>query len=158
MKARAVCGALVVAAAIGFVSAAAAEESGTKAVDAAWMKAMKANDIDAVLACYAPDAVMWFPEAPEARGSAAIRNIYAGYFAAYTVSDVTLPNTAYQTSGDLSAGWGDYVMTLMPKKGGDSVVLKGRFTGVSKKIGGKWVYVSDHASPTPPPPPPAAAK
>ena len=127
---------------------------GVQEVDAAWMKAMKANDIDAVVACYAPDAVMWFPEAPEARGTKAIREIYAGYFDAYTLTDVTLPSASYESSGDLSAGWGNYVMTLQPKKGGDPVVLKGRFTGVAKRSGGKWWYVSDHASPDPAPAPP----
>ena len=134
------------------LSALAADE-GSKAVDAAWMKAMKANDMDAVVACYAPDAVMWFPNAPEARGTKAIRDIYAGYFDAYTVSDVVLPSSAYQTSGELSAGWGNFILTLQPKKGGDPVVMKGRFTDVAMRIGGKWLYVADHASATPAPPP-----
>ena len=130
----------------------AAEDGGAKSVDAAWMKAMKANDMDAVLACYAADAVMWLPEAAEARGTKAIREVYAGYFEAYTVEDALLPNATYQTSGDLSAAWGNYVLKLKPKKGGDMVVLKGRFTVVSKKLGGKWVYVADQASAEPPPP------
>ena len=138
--------------------AALAADDGAKATDAAWMKAMKANDIEAVLACYAPEAVMWFPNAPEARGSKAIRDIYAGYFDAYTVSTVMIANSAYETSGDLSAGWGSFLLTLQPKKGGDPVVMKGRFTDVAKRVGGKWLYVADHASATPPPaPPPAAA-
>jgi len=156
MRIRALQGILVFAAGIGLASSAVAQDAGAKVVDAAWVKAMKANDMEAVLACYAPDAVMWLAEAPEARGTAAIRSIYAGYFAAYTVSDVALVSPTYEASGDLSAGWGSYVLTLAPKKGGDPVVLKGRFTDVSKKVGGKWVYVADHASATPPPP--AAAK
>jgi ketosteroid isomerase-like protein len=138
--------------------AALAADGGAKDVDAAWLKAMRANDLDGVVACYAPDAVMWFPDAPEARGTKAIRDIYMGYFSTYTVSDVTLPNSVYQTSGDLSTGWGNFTMTLQPKKGGDPVVMKGRFIDVAKRSGGKWLYVADHASATPVPPPPAAAK
>lgn len=121
--------------------------------DSAWMKAMKANDLDAVVACYAPDAVMWFPDAPEARGSEAIRKTYAGYFDAYRVADVALPNITHQTSGDVDGSWGNYMFDLRPKKGGDPVVLKGRFVAVMKRIGGKWLLVADHASATPAPAP-----
>ncbi|HWZ86955.1 MAG TPA: DUF4440 domain-containing protein [Thermoanaerobaculia bacterium] len=152
MRTRALQGILVFAAVIGLVSSARAQDAGAKVLDTAWVKAMKANDLEAVVACYAPDAVAWLPDAPEARGIAAIRGIYAGYFAAYTVSDAVLVSPAYEASGDLSAGWGSYVLTLNPKKGGDPVVLKGRFTAVAKKVGGKWLYVADHTSATPPPP------
>jgi ketosteroid isomerase-like protein len=131
---------------------AAADEGGSKAVDAAWMKAMKANDLEAVVACYASDAVLWLPDAPEARGTKAIRDVYAGYFNAYTVSDAALTNASYQTSGDLSTAWGNFKLTLAPKAGGSPVVLTGRFTSVSKKSGGKWAYVADQASNDPPPP------
>jgi uncharacterized protein (TIGR02246 family) len=132
--------------------AAAAEEAGAKAVDMAWAKGMKANDLEAVVVCYAPDAVMWLPDAAEAKGIKAIRDTYTGFFAAYSIADVAFPGAVYQTSGDLSAGWGDFTLTLQPKKGGDPVVMKGRFTEVAKKIGGKWLYVADHASADPPPP------
>jgi uncharacterized protein (TIGR02246 family) len=139
--------------AIALASTLSAQET-PKDADAAWMKAMKANDLSAVVALYAPDAVMWFPEAPEARGTDAIRKTYAGYFDAYTVADVALTNVVHQTSGDLDANWGNYMFDLRPKKGGDPVVLKGRFTAVMKKIGGKWLLVADHASATPAPPKP----
>ena len=136
--------------ALALVSTVSAQDT-PKDADAAWMKAMKANDLSAVVALYAPDAVMWFPEAPEARGTEAIRKTYAGYFDAYTVADVALTNVTHQTSGDLDANWGNYVFDLRPKKGGDPVVLKGRFVAVMKKIGGKWLLVADHASATPAP-------
>ena len=155
MRTRALTGILVLAAVVGLASSAVAQDAGAKTVDAAWVKAMKANDLDGIVACYASDAVMWFPGAPEARGTAAIRAIYATYFADFSVSDAVL-TPSYATSGDVSGAWGDFVLTLAPKKGGAPQVLKGRFTSVSKKIGGKWMYVADQASATPPPP--AAAK
>ncbi len=133
---------------------AAVAEDGSKAVDEAWLKGMKTNNLEAIVACYAPDAVLWLPGAPEARGSKAIRDVYAGLLSSFTVADVSLTNAAYQTSGDLSAAWGNFAMTLQPKDGGSPVVSKGRFTSASKKIGGKWVYVADHASDEPPPAPP----
>ncbi len=68
----------------------AAAEEGAKDVDAAWLKAVKANDVDALVACYWPDAVLWLPDAPEARGEKAIRATYAGLLAANTVVDASL--------------------------------------------------------------------
>ena len=74
----------LLACAFGLAAAAAvaAAEEGAKGVDAAWLKAVKANDVDALVACYWPDAVMWLPDAPEARGEKAIRAAYAGLLGA----------------------------------------------------------------------------
>lgn len=134
-------------------SATAHAQDSPRAADAVWTKAMKANDLDAIVACYAPDAVMWLPDAPEARGRQAIRDVYAGYLDAYTVADAALTDAFYETSGDLTGSWGHYAFTLQPKKGGDPVVLKGRYVVVMKRIGGNWLLVADHASATPPPKP-----
>ncbi|MEX0878417.1 MAG: SgcJ/EcaC family oxidoreductase [Thermoanaerobaculia bacterium] len=127
-------------------------EEGAKAVDAAWEKAMKAGDLDALVACYAPDAVMWLPGAPEARGAKAIRDAYAALLSGNTVTSTVFSNTVYETRGDWSVGWGDVVVTLAPKAGGAPTPLLARFTVVAKKLGGRWVYVSDHASSGPAPP------
>jgi len=128
-----------------------AADSGAKSVDAAWVKAMKANDLEAVLACYASDAVAWLPDSPEASGEKAIRAAYQGLFAANTVQDVSTTDTHYKTSGSLSVGWGRYSLTLAPKAGGAAVSMKGRFTEAAERRHGRWVYVNDHASAEPPP-------
>ena len=125
-----------------------AADTGSKSVDAAWMKAMKANDLEAALACYAPDAVAWLPGSPEASGAA-----YQGMLSANTVQDVAITDTHYKTSGSLSVGWGHFTVTLAPKSGGAPIVLKGRFTEVAERRGGRWLYVADHASAEPPPEP-----
>lgn len=121
-------------------------QTGAAAVDARWSAAMKANDLDAVMACYAPEAVMWLPGAAEARGEKAIRESYAGLLEANTVKSAVLSNTHYETSRGLSAGWGDFELILQPKSGGEPVVMKGRFLVVAKRRGGRWLYVADHAS------------
>lgn len=130
-----------------------AAETSPKDLDAAWTKAMKANSLDAVVACYAPDAVLWLPDAPQASGTTAIRATYEGLLAANTVQDVTLGEVHYKTSGDVSASWGNFVLTLAPRAGGAAIVMKGRFTGIAERRGGRWVYVADHASADPVPPP-----
>ena len=144
--------------ALGFATAAMAAEEGGKIVDAAWLKAIKANDLDAVLACYAPDAVLWLPDDPEARGEKAIRAAYTSLLSANTVVDASLTNAVYHPYLDVSTQWGNFTLVLKPKAGGDNVVLKGRFMSAAKKTGGRWLYVADIASAEPPPPasPPAA--
>jgi uncharacterized protein (TIGR02246 family) len=127
---------------------------GVESVDQAWAKAMKANDLAGVLACYAPDAVAWFPDEPEARGAAAIRKAYEQLFADNTVKDAVVAETHYKTAGDFGAGWGTFTLTLEPKKGGAPVTLKGRFTEIAERRSGRWVYVVDHASGEPAPPAP----
>ena len=138
---------------ISFVTAAAAP-AGAQAVDEAWRKAITANDLDGIMAVYSENAVMWLPDAPEAKGREAIRKSYAALLAANTVTAVTLASTHYETSGDLSVGWGDFTLTLSPKSGGNPVTLSGRFSVIARNEAGTWVYVVDHASAHPAPPNP----
>ena len=128
-----------------------AAESGAQIVDAAWIAAVKANDLDAVMKCYAPDAVMWLPNAPSARGAKAIRAAYEGLLSANTVKDATLSDVTYRTVGNTSVAWGRFSLTLAPKAGGDPVVMTGRFTEAAERRGGRWVYIVDHASAEPAP-------
>ena len=133
-----------------------AADTGAKTVDEAWVKAMKANDLEAVLACYAPDAVAWLPDSPEAKGEKAIRATYQGLLTANTVQDVTVTETNYKTTGNLSVGWGRFVLSLAPKSGGSPIAMKGRFIDVAELRDGRWFYIADHASAEPSPSPPPA--
>ena len=126
-----------------------AADRGAQAVDAAWAKAMKANNLDAVMKCYAPDAVAWLPGMREARGEQAIRSAYQGLLSANTVKDAALLDTKYKTTGTMSVGWGKYSITLVPKAGGNPVVMTGRYSEVAERRGGQWVYIVDHASAEP---------
>ena len=128
-----------------------AAETGAQSVDSSWVKAMKANDLEAVLKTYAPDAVVWLPQAKEARGEKAIRAAYEGLLSANTVKDVVLSETGYRTMGKASVGWGKFSLTLAPKAGDSPVVMTGRFTEIAERRGGRWVYIVDHASTVPPP-------
>ena len=95
----------VLACLVGLAAGVAIAEEGAKSLDAAWVKAMKANDVDAVVALYATDAVLWLPDAPEARGEKAIRATYAGLLAANTVVDASLSNGVYHPWGDVSTAY-----------------------------------------------------
>ena len=129
-------------------SAAAAD--GPESVSQAWKKAIEAGDIDALVACYASDAIGWFPDAPPVSGKEAIRQMFAAMLQKDTVK-VDVANTHYQTCGsDMAVGWGEYTITVTPKAGGRGTTVTGRFSEALRKEGGKWVYVMDHASAHPP--------
>ncbi len=51
----------------------------------------------------------------------------------------------HETMGNRTVSWGTFSMTLVPKALGKPVTATGRFTEVTEKRGGKWVYVVDHA-------------
>jgi uncharacterized protein (TIGR02246 family) len=129
-------------------------QDGVKGVDEAWVRAVKAGDVDAVVALYAPDAVLYPPDALEMHGTAEIRASYTEMLGAMTINEATI-DSQYQTSGDVSVGFGKATLTMTPKAGGSPQVFTVRVTAVARKIGGKWLYVVDHASaPLPPPPKP----
>ena len=111
-----------------------------------WKPAFVAGDADAVAACYAEDAVMYFPGGSAAAGRAAIRDGYAHYFSEYTITDAQLVEVGRVAHGDTVTSWGDFTITMVPKAGGAPIVSHGRFTDVSKRIDGQWRYVVDHAS------------
>jgi uncharacterized protein (TIGR02246 family) len=124
-----------------------------EAADQAWKKAMVAGDIDALVACYASDAIGWFPDTPPAKGKDAIRQAFAGMLKNNTIA-VDLTNTHYyECRNDMALGWGEYTITVTPKAGGNPITATGRFSEVLRKERGKWVYVMDHASPNPAPSP-----
>jgi uncharacterized protein (TIGR02246 family) len=152
-------GVLGLALVIGFglflpAAPASAATGGVEAIDLAWKKAFVANDLEAVLACYAPDAVAWLPDTPEAKGATAIRESFKAFLGANTIRDFTMSDTHYEIHGDRAVGWGRFVLTLVPKAGdgaGKTVSLAGRFSEVAAKRDGRWVYLVDHASIEPPP-------
>lgn len=116
-----------------------------------WTKAMKAGDVDAVAACYLPDAVMWFPGGGMVKGRAAIRKGYADYFAAYTIKDASLDDMGHVDAGDAITSWGTFKIVMVSKADGTAVTEHGRFTDVSRKVDGQWMYAVDHASDDPTP-------
>ena len=141
---------LTVALLLAYALPACAARPDPKSVDAAWIAAMKANDVEAVVKCYAPDAEVWFPGDPEARGTEAIRALLTSLLSANTVKDVVLSEAKYKVMGNSAAGWGKFELTLAPKDGSAPVVMTGRWTVISERRGNDWMYIVDHASADPP--------
>ena len=111
----------------------------------------ESGDADAVAACYAEDAVMWFPGGSMAKGRAAIRDGFAHFLADVTITDVELTEMGQETLGDTKVAWGTYAVSMVDKTTHAESVERGRYTDVQKKIDGRWLYIVDHPSDDPPP-------
>jgi uncharacterized protein (TIGR02246 family) len=118
-----------------------------------FLRGFKAGDADAVAACYAADAVLWIPGQPMAKGTQQIHDSLAGYFAAYTIKDMTITKLGGSEVGDDAVAWGTFTIVAIARDTGKESTEVGRYVDVSRKIDGKWVYVVDHASDDPAPAP-----
>jgi uncharacterized protein (TIGR02246 family) len=148
---------LAIALLLGLAGVPAWAEEGEAASDC-FIRNFKANDADAVTACYAADAVLWVPGQPMARGTEQIHAAFAGYFAAYTVKDFTVEKLGGSVVGDDATAWGTYTIVAVAKDTGKETTEVGRFVDVSRRIDGKWRYLADHASDDPAPAPAPAAE
>lgn len=131
---------------------AASPASGVKNLDAAWTKAVLAGDAAGLAALYADDAVLVMPGAPAVRGGKAIGESLAAFLKDTNVTEFVLMDSHYQTGGHLSAGWGRYKMTTVPKAGGAPTTETGTYCEVAVEKDGVWKYVSDNAAADPAPP------
>lgn len=129
---------------------------GIKDLDAAWVKAAKAGDVEGLVKLYAPTAVTYMPDEMKAKGTDEIRASFQKFLGASKVTAMTLTQEFESTSGNLAASSGTFSMTVEPKAGGAAQTMEGRYSSIAVKKNGKWMYVSDHAS-VPLPPAPAAA-
>ena len=116
----------------------------------------EANEANAVAACYAEDAIIWFPGGSMAKGRAAIRDGFAHFLGGFTVKSVQMSEIGRERAGDTQVSWGTYAVLLVDKASGAESTQSGRYTDVEKKIGGRWQYVVDHPSADPPVGPAAA--
>lgn len=138
--------------ALACTPAIALEVDEVSAVDC-FIPTFKAGDADAVTACYAPDAVLWVPGGPMAKGAEQIRGAFAWYFDKYTIKDFTVAPMGWHMVGEDKVTWGTFSMTTVDKATGAEATSTGRYTDVSRRIDGKWLYTVDHASDDPPPAP-----
>jgi uncharacterized protein (TIGR02246 family) len=129
---------------------------GIKDLDAAWVKAAKAGDVEGLVKLYAPTAVTYMPDEMKAKGTDEIRASFQKFLGSSTVTEMTLSPEFDTTSGNLAASSGTFSMTVTPKGGGAAQTMQGRYSSIAVRKSGKWMYVSDHAS-VPIPAEPAAA-
>jgi len=149
MRARNRFGARILLSGVVLAAGAAVAAEPAASANDCFKPAFKSGDADAVAACYAEDAIIWFPGGPMASGRAAIRDGFAGYFSHVTIKDVVFTEIGREAMGVTQATWGTYSITLVDKVTQAESVEAGRYTDVQKKVDGRWVYVVDHPSDDP---------
>ena len=120
----------------------AADESGRiRAGTASWMQSFNSGNAGGVVALYADDAVLMPPNAPQARGVAAIKEAIAKEIASAKKGGVTLSVGTDEVgiTGDMA--W--HAGTYLAKDKGGKVVDGGKFIEVWEKKNGKWRIVRD---------------
>ncbi len=117
-----------------------------EALQEAFMKALKTNDVEGLAACYTADAINFPVDSMMGVGPDSVRESWGAFFAAYTVKEASLVDTHMETAGDIAAAWGIFKLTVVPAEGGDAIEMQGRFMDVAKNVNGHWLYIADHAS------------
>jgi ketosteroid isomerase-like protein len=136
----------------------AAEISVIQAVDKTFQKSYNSGDVDTIAGLYAENAILQPPGAPRAVGKAAVKSYFTGELPGFAKAGLKLELSGKQeggVSGDLGWASGTYIIR---DKSGQSIET-GKYLSVSKKVGGKWLYIRDtwNADAAPPAPAPAPA-
>ena len=141
----------------GASAQATADTAGIARTRAAFEKAVTAQDAAAIARLFTADGTEMPPNAPAAKGRAAIEAYHKAFAQQFMNHGFSLAATETKTSGDTGYEAGTYKQTLMAMKGGGMIEDKGKYLVVLKKdASGNWLlayamYNSDN-------PPPGQAK
>ena len=116
-------------------------EATFRAGTAEWMAAYNAGNADRIVALYADDAVVMPPDAPAAKGHAAIRDFITKDMAGAKAAGVTLKDVSSEagTSGDL--GWHAGRFQVVDTTG--KTVVTGKYAEVWQRQKGQWRIIQD---------------
>lgn len=117
-----------------------------QALQDAFVNALLAQDANAVAACYTDDAISYAIDTMVLVGPGAVRKSWQEFFSTYKVLAVELDNGDMLVKGKTAVSWGLFTITAEPVAGGEAIEMRGRYTDISKKIYGQWLYILDHAS------------
>ena len=158
MRLAALVGAMVLAAA--GVSAQTGDEAAIAKIRNAYQTAAGTQDGAAIAKLYAPDGVEMAPNAPAAKGRAAIEAFHKAFGQQWMMHGMTIASGEIKVTGDRAFDVGTYKQTLMAQKGGGMVDDHGKYVVLLKKdaAGAWWVTHAIYNSDVPLPAPPAPAK
>ncbi|HSG81312.1 MAG TPA: nuclear transport factor 2 family protein [Gemmatimonadota bacterium] len=132
----------------------AAETEAVRARSRAIVAAEAAQDVDAALAFWAPDAVAQPAGAPQAQGHDAIRALYGQFFDTGQLKELegTTSYLVVSQGGDLAYEYGVNRMVFTGPEG--DLLDMGKYLAVWQKIEGEWYvaalsFTSDAPAPTP---------
>jgi uncharacterized protein (TIGR02246 family) len=134
-----------------------ADEAAIAKIRTAYQTAAASQDGAAIAKLYAPDGVAMHPNAPAAKGRAAIEAFHKAFGQQWMMHGITITSTALKVTGDTAYDVGTYKQGLMSQKGGPQIDDTGKYIVLLKKdASGNW-WVTHSISNSDNPPPGAAA-
>jgi ketosteroid isomerase-like protein len=134
-----------------------AEAQALRELDRKWLAAVTAKDSTAVASYYAPDALLFLPNAPPIEGKDPIRGWWGRFLQIPNLTLTFQPsNVVVATAGDMAYEVGTYRSAVQLPQGvaGD----EGKTLVIWKKVNNEWkVAVDMFSSNRPPAPPPSGS-
>jgi len=123
-------------------------------VRTAYQAAAGTQDGAAIAKLYAPDGVEMPPNAPAAKGRAAIEAYHKAFAAQFMMHGIMITPTETHVMGDRAMDIGTYKQTLMGMKDGSMMDDTGKYVVLLKKDPSGWlithaIYNSDKPLPAP---------
>ena len=116
-------------------------ESEIRALDQAWLAAIAAKDVEAIVKLYAKDGVL-MPHAPPASGPEAIGKVWSEFLALPGFMLTFRPvRVEVAKAGDLAIDMGTYLLAF--ESGQGEVRDMGKYVVVWRKTDGAWKVLAD---------------
>jgi uncharacterized protein (TIGR02246 family) len=132
-----------------------ADEAAIAKVRTAYQTAASSQNAAAMAKLFAPDGIEMPPNAPSAKGAAAIEAFHKAFAKQWMMHGITITSTATRVAGDTAYDVGTYKQQLMSQSTGGIFDDTGKYVVLLKKDkGGNWlithaIYNSDLAPPAP---------
>ena len=149
-----------------FAAASAAAQQGVQGEDpgiatlrAAYQAATASQDPAAIARLYAADGIEMPPNAPAAKGRAAIEAFHKAFAQQWMVHGMTItPQSLHVWNNDTAYEVGSYKQSLMAQKGGGMADDTGKYIVLLKKDAASGNWLISHSIYNSDSPPPAARK
>jgi len=114
------------------------------AVNVRFTSAFKRGDADSLMVLYTANAVQLNPNFPAWEGAAAIKQAFAGFFGAMTITDASFTTHDILIAGNKAIARGSYALRLKPKNGGAEIADRGKYvTTWERQPDGSWKIIRD---------------
>ena len=124
------------------------EQRAIRAASDRWQKAIADDDVDAIVALHAPNAVLMFSNMPLANGSAAVRSLYNQVVKTPGLLMHWIPTRIEVTSPTTAVEYGTYTESF--DSPGGKMRDAGNYVVFWRKIDGRWRVALDAPSTTTP--------
>ena len=132
---------LAMAAASSAAQAQSADARAIRALSDQWQRDMAAKDVDKIMAIFAPDAVVMMSHAPLAKGTAAVRGVWADAVNTPGLDVHWTPTRIDVASPTVATEYGTYTESYDTPQGKGTD--EGSYVVIWNKINGKWKVALD---------------